>query len=83
MKTYRLKIQVRYKDGILDPQAEAIESALKTLKFNETKKVFCEKAFVIDYEAEDEKKALAAGKAMGDQILSNPVMEDFEVEVLA
>ncbi len=82
MKTFQLKVRVRYKDGILDPQAEAIFTALQKLEFRTVERVECDKLFMISLKAEDEAHAISLGRDMAQKLLSSVVMENFEVEVL-
>lgn len=82
MKAFQLQIRVQYKDGILDPQAEAIQTALKRLEFQSVEEVRCDKVFLVKLRAENETKALDFGRKMANQLLANVVMENFEVEVV-
>ena len=79
MSTFQVEIRVRFKDGILDPQSQAIEMALKQLEFKTIRSVRCEKLFVICLEAESEGEASQKGRQMAHKILANVVMENFEV----
>lgn len=83
MKKYQLQIRVQYKDGILDPQAEAIFSALRKLEFRSVQKVFCDKVFRVEIQSESEAAAIQDGRKMAQQLLANIVMENFEVEVIS
>ncbi|MDB5038528.1 MAG: phosphoribosylformylglycinamidine synthase [Bacteriovoracaceae bacterium] len=82
MKSFKIQVRVQFKDGILDPQAEAIQSALKKLQFKSVQNVRCDKAFLISLEAESETAAQDLGRKMANQLLANVVMENFEVEVV-
>lgn len=81
MKDFDLQIRVRFKEGILDPQSEAISTALKRLDFKTLKSVSLEKVFVIKVAAETESQALQMGREMANKLLANVVMENFEVEL--
>lgn len=83
MKTYQVKVNVRFKEGILDPQAEAICSALKKLEFQTLQTVDCQKSFVLTVEAETDEHARTLGEEMAKKLLVNAVMEDYELEVLS
>jgi len=82
MKTFRVRVQVKFKEGILDPQAEAISQALQSLEFSGVIKVECEKAFLVHLNAENEKDAISQGRKMAQDLLANLVMENFEVEIV-
>ena len=81
MKRFELRIRVKLKEGILDPQAEAILKALHSLEYSQVKKIDCEKTFVVFLEAEDEASAIRLGREMAQNLLANLVMENFEVEL--
>ncbi len=82
MKIFKLQIRIQFKEGILDPQAEAILSALQKLKFKSVEEIRCDKVFLIKLQAETETEALDAGRKMARDLLANIVMENFEVEVV-
>ena len=82
MKTFQIRVRVEFKDGILDPQAEAIQSALKKLQFRSVENVRCDRVFQIGLQAESENEAVDLGRKMANQLLANVVMENFEVEAV-
>ncbi len=82
----KARIFVTLKDGVLDPQGQAIEGALGALGFAGIKSVRQGKVF--DIELSDEKLADAADpKArlaeMCDKLLANMVIENYRVEIEA
>ena len=83
MKHFEVRIRVKFKDGILDPQSEAILTGLKRLNFKSVEAVECDKLYVVKLLAEDESQAREQGKQMASQLLANVVMENFEVEVVS
>ena len=82
MTTFQLRIRVGFKDGILDPQAEAIVSSLKRLDFKSLESVQVQKLFLVSLSAESESQAVAMGREMAQKLLANVVMENYEVEVI-
>jgi len=82
MMTFHLRIRVGFKDGILDPQAEAIVSSLKRLDFKTLESVQVQKLFLINVLAESESQAIAMGREMAQKLLANVVMENYEIEVI-
>jgi phosphoribosylformylglycinamidine synthase len=79
---YVATIRVRPKAEVRDPQGEAVAGALRSLGL-EIADVRTGKVIVVRYSAEGLPEASAAGKKMGDELLANPVIEEFEVEVAA
>jgi phosphoribosylformylglycinamidine synthase len=76
----RATVLVRPKAGILDPQGRAVESSLKQLGFAVDQ---ARVGRVIDLEV-DERDATAARAAverMCEQLLANPLIESYEIDL--
>ncbi len=77
-------VRVRLKTEVLDPQGDAVRRALGKLGFEGVKGVRIGK--IIEIEFDDAKSGTSADlkkrlEKMADEMLANPVIEDFEVEV--
>lgn len=75
----KARIFVTLKDGVLDPQGQAIQGALGALGFDGVDSVRQGKVF--DIELSDFRDAEARLKAMCEKLLANTVIEDFRVEI--
>jgi phosphoribosylformylglycinamidine synthase len=75
----KARIFVTLKDGVLDPQGQAIQGALGALGFDGVASVRQGKVF--DVELADAKDAEARLKAMCERLLANTVIENFRVEI--
>jgi phosphoribosylformylglycinamidine synthase PurS subunit len=73
-------VLVRPKHGILDPQGEAVESALGHLGFS-VSEARVGKVVDLEVDASDAAEARAQVERMCEQLLSNPLIESFEVEI--
>jgi phosphoribosylformylglycinamidine synthase PurS subunit len=73
-------VLVRPKQGILDPQGEAVESALGHLGFS-VSEARVGKVVDLVVEASDASEARAQVERMCEQLLANPLIESFEVEI--
>ena len=71
------------KPGVLDPQGEAVKNALHSLGHHDVLRMRIGKVFDIDIDVDDVKLAEASAGRMAQDLLANPVMENFSVEVLA
>jgi phosphoribosylformylglycinamidine synthase PurS subunit len=69
----RVRVLVRPKEGILDPQGQAVEQALPALGFAGVSNVHVGR--LIELDVDDP----AQVPAMCEQLLANPLIEDFEV----
>jgi len=73
-------VVVRPKQGILDPQGAAVEAALGHLGFT-VSEARVGKVVDIEVQAADADEARAAVEKMCEQLLANPLMESYEVEI--
>jgi len=73
-------IRVRPKAEVRDPQGEAIAGALRSLGMD-VADVRTGKEIVVHFVAPNESGARLVAAKMGDELLANPVIEEFAVEV--
>ena len=76
----KVKIFVTLKNGIHDPQGQAIYQSLSTLGFDMVQDVRIGKLLEVDLKEEKKDKAEATIKSMCQKLLANPVIEDFRFE---
>jgi phosphoribosylformylglycinamidine synthase subunit PurS len=75
----RYVVDVMPKREILDPQGKAVLGALPRLGFGGVSDVRQGKRFEIEVDGEPTAERLAEVHAMAEMLLSNPVIEDYEV----
>jgi phosphoribosylformylglycinamidine synthase PurS subunit len=75
-------VLVRPKPGILDPQGEAVESALEHLGFA-VSGARVGKVVDLEVTTTDPDEARAQVEKMCEQLLANPLIESYEIELLA
>jgi phosphoribosylformylglycinamidine synthase len=73
-------VLVRPKAGILDPQGEAVGSSLRHLGFAVTT-ARVGRLIDVEIDAESPEQARASVEQMCEQLLANPLVESFEVNV--
>ena len=69
------------KDGVLDPQGEAVRHALGTLGFEGVTGVRQGKVIELDLAGSDTVAAEAQVHAMCEKLLANTVIESYRVEI--
>ena len=74
-------VDVMPKPEILDPQGKAVLGALPRLGFSGVTDVRQGKRFELEVDGEVTDQVLAEVRKMAETLLSNPVIEDFEVHV--
>lgn len=72
-------IAVTLKPDVLDPQGKAIKNASASLGYDAVVSVRQGKLFEVDLDVEDESAARAVLEELSAKLLSNPVIEDFEI----
>jgi phosphoribosylformylglycinamidine synthase subunit PurS len=78
---YRCEVYISPRADILDPQGDAVNTALHNLGYSEAAKVKIGKYITLDIEAEGEAAARARLDQMCRQLLANPIIEDYRIEV--
>jgi phosphoribosylformylglycinamidine synthase subunit PurS len=76
----RATVLVRPKPGILDPQGQAVETSLRHLGFP-VGEARVGRLVDLELEAIDPAEARAEVERMCDQLLANPLIESFEIEL--
>jgi phosphoribosylformylglycinamidine synthase len=72
----RARVLIRPKEGILDPQGQAVERALPALGFEGVANVRVGR--LVELDVEDTSQV----RAMCERLLANPLIEDYEILVL-
>ena len=76
----RATVLVRPKAGILDPQGAAVETALEHLGFS-VAGARVGKVVDLEVSATDPTEARAQVEKMCEQLLANPLIESYEIEL--
>ena len=76
----RATVLVRPKPGILDPQGQAVESSLRHLGFA-VGEARVGKLVDVELATDDRDEALAQLQQMCEQLLTNPLIESYAIEL--
>jgi len=76
----RATVLVRPKDGILDPQGQAVEQSLRKLGFA-VGQARVGRVVDVDVEASSAEEARERVHEMCKQLLANPLIESYDVQV--
>jgi phosphoribosylformylglycinamidine synthase len=76
----RATVLVRPKAGILDPQGQAVESSLRHLGFP-VDEARVGRVVDLEVDAADPADARAQIERMCEQLLANPLIESYEIEL--
>jgi phosphoribosylformylglycinamidine synthase subunit PurS len=78
----RATVLVRPKPGILDPEGQAVESSLRELGFS-VADARMGRLIEFELESSDAAAARAEVERMCEQLLANPLIESYEIELPA
>ena len=78
----KARVHVMLKNGVLDPQGEAVRHALATLGFSGVNGVRQGKVIELDLAEPDPEAARAAVARMCETLLANTVIESYTVEIV-
>ena len=75
-------VNVYLKEGVLDPEGQAIKSSLNNLGFENCNDVRTGKQIVLSLDQNNEVEALTQVKKMCEELLVNTVIENYEISIL-
>ena len=79
----KVRILVRPKEGILDPQGQEVERALPALGYRDVSNVHVGRLIELELSEADEETARLKVSEMCERLLANPLIESYEVEPLS
>ncbi|MEM9136152.1 MAG: phosphoribosylformylglycinamidine synthase subunit PurS [Cyanobacteria bacterium P01_F01_bin.42] len=82
-QTYQAKIYVTLRPSVLDPAGTAVRSGLSHMGYDNIEQVRIGKYIELSIESENEANAEQQLDRVCDQLLANPVIEDYRIELSA
>ena len=76
------RVTVMLKEGVLDPQGEAVKHALNSLDYDKVKSVRQGKVIEIGLDETSEIEASKSIQEMCEKLLANTVIESYEIEII-
>ncbi len=83
MSTHRYAVNVTPKPGILDPQGRAVEGSLDHLGISGVSAVRVGRRVELTVDAADETAARAIVERLAGELLANPLIEAYAIELIA
>ena len=78
----KVVINISLKDGVLDPEGQAIENSLSNLGFNDFQNFRIGKQIILNIDKLDKADAIQTADQMCQKVLANTVIENYEIEIL-
>lgn len=82
-KTYHSRIYITLRNSVLDPAGTAVQSGLQQLGYHGVESVRIGKYIEVTLKAENQAQADEQLHQMCDQLLANPVIENYCFEITA
>ena len=82
-QTYQAQVYVTLRPSVLDPAGTAVCSGLEHMGYDNVEKVRIGKYIEVSLTAESEEAARSQLDRMCDQLLANPVIENYRIELQA
>lgn len=79
---FKSEVKVMLRPAILDVQGKTVENALQSLGYAGVGHVRIGKHITLEVEAQSQEEAQRIVSEVAQRVLSNPVMEDFEVTMI-
>jgi phosphoribosylformylglycinamidine synthase subunit PurS len=79
VNSYTAEVHITPRAGLLDPEGKAVQSALRSLEFDEVEDVRVGRLITVKMMADSESGARESATDMCRRLLANPVTEDFEI----
>jgi len=81
IKEFKVKVEVKLKAVVLDPQGKTVLGALHNLGYLEVQETRIGKLIELTVKDENEQKVRERVEEMCKKLLSNPVIEDFVIKI--
>jgi phosphoribosylformylglycinamidine synthase len=78
----KARVTVMLKEGVLDPQGEAVKHALNSLEYDKVESVRQGKVIEIELSETSEELATTSIQEMCGKLLANTVIESYEIEII-
>jgi phosphoribosylformylglycinamidine synthase subunit PurS len=78
---FDVRVTVRLKKGVSDPEGKNTEKALHLLGFDQVQKVTTLRVFDMHINSSNEKDVKHAVEQMCQRLLTNPVIHDYDISI--
>ncbi len=78
---FEVRVTVRLKKGVSDPEGKNTEKALHLLGFVQVKEVITLRVFDIQIDMDNKNEVKESVEQMCQRLLTNPVIHDYEISI--
>lgn len=77
----RVRIEIRYRKGVEDPEALTIKKNLKILGFNSVNSISTVRSYEVEFSG-DEGDPVQEAHKMAEKLLVNPVIHEYDISIV-
>ena len=78
----KVVVNISLKEGVLDPEGQAIKTSLSNLGFENLNEVRTGKQIILNFEKLDVNEVVLEAKKMCEDLLVNTVIEKYKINIL-
>ena len=78
----KVVVNISLREGVLDPEGQAIRSSLNNLGFEHCNDVKTGKQIILNFDQKSKSEVLIQAKKMCEELLVNTVIENYEISIL-
>ena len=75
-------VNMYLKEGVLDPEGQAIDNTLRNLGFNDFNNIRTGKQIILNIDKTDENEILKEADKMCQELLVNTVIENYNIDII-
>lgn len=75
-------VNISLKDGVLDPEGQAIDNTLKNLGFNNFNNIRTGKQIILNIDKVNDNEVLKEADKMCQELLVNTVIENYHINII-
>ena len=75
-------VNISLKEGVLDPEGQAIDNTLRNLGFNDFNNIRTGKQIILNIDKTDENEILKEADKMCQELLVNTVIENYNINII-
>ena len=78
----KVEVNISLKEGVLDPEGQAIDNTLRNLGFNDFDHIRTGKQIILNIDKTDENEVLKQADKMCQELLVNIVIENYHINII-
>ena len=78
----KVVVNISLKEGVLDPEGQAIKTSLSNLGFKNFSDVRTGKQIILNFEKSEENEVILEAEKMCEDLLVNTVIEKYKINIL-